>query len=590
MKGVNHYKLGPVMSLSILILMGLMGGFVWWSIQGTQTDTESRRGRHPTHNLYWQYANFTVKQANRSNCLVCSTLPHTVTQPFVFEIANTTDEDTAQAWRAVMEAVCNDVEDCSVTYQGGGDDPRVEISVNELGKGINYTLCAGRKGDPNSNLVGKVKETRCSTICTVQGSVPNPNVTCTGRSGTLYKQGRKAITGSDLGPGGNLTQLAGPTFYYPGWQWKCGHYVYNFLLVDWKGTCALVQLDAHLIIATPETSGRRRRSVDDDFPPPEHQLQPKSSHRYDPAGQRSQEEGVPKKIWHQETITKLQLSVYIGVLAIFKEYVMVFQGSETLVHKLHEKQLELFMSFFACFIKGEYFTALSPRALVNLVLEDHMILPAREIYVGQDADAFRSKTLNHALLKPFMEKLKMAYTTTAAYMQAKLPLNSQTLKALSALDPLLRSHSQGPIQLKRLSGMLSHLLPPGCDVHQEILKFSVDLALPVYKEGDCLVEWWDHIFQKEKYQALTALVKSALSIFHGPRVESAFSLMNEVIDSKSGNMNVVTCNAIQTVKYNHLARGKSAVELFKREDVSCGEVDRVLCKNIRTAGTADKHQ
>lgn len=175
-------------------------------------------------------------------------------------------------------------------------------------------------------------------------------------------------------------------------------------------------------------------------------------------------------------------------------------------------------------------------------------------------------------------------------MQAKLPLDSQTLKALSGLDPLLRGHSQGPIQLKRLSGMLNHLLPSGCDVHQEILKFSVDLALPVFREGDCFVEWWHHVFQKEKYQALTALVKSALSIFHGPRVESAFSLMNEVLDNKSGNMNITTCNAIQTVKYNHLARGKSAMELFRREDVRYGEVDRVLCKNIQTAGTTDKCQ
>lgn len=189
-----------------------------------------------------------------------------------------------------------------------------------------------------------------------------------------------------------------------------------------------------------------------------------------------------------------------------------------------------------------------------------------------------------------MEKLKTAYTTTAAYMQTKLPLDSPTLKALSALDPLLRGHSQGPIQLKRLSGMLSHFLPTGCDVHQEILKYSVDLALPAFKEGDCFLEWWDHVFQREKYQALTALVKSALSIFHGPRVESAFSLMNEVIDSKSGNMNVETCNAIQTVKYNLMARGKSAVEMFKRESVRYGEVDRVLCKNIRTAGTADKRK
>lgn len=75
------------------------------------------------------------------------------------------------------------------------------------------------------------------------------------------------------------------------------------------------------------------------------------------------------------------------------------------------------------------------------------------------------------------------------------------------------------------------------------------------------LEWWDHVFQREKYQALTALVKSALSISHGPRVESAFSLMNEVIDSKSGNMNVETCNAIQTVKYNLMAREKSVVDI-----------------------------
>lgn len=34
---------------------------------------------------------------------------------------------------------------------------------------------------------------------------------------------------------------------------------------------------------------------------------------------------VCQKIWHQETTTRLQLSVYMGVLAIFKEYVMVFQ-------------------------------------------------------------------------------------------------------------------------------------------------------------------------------------------------------------------------------------------------------------------------
>lgn len=34
---------------------------------------------------------------------------------------------------------------------------------------------------------------------------------------------------------------------------------------------------------------------------------------------------VCQKLWHEETTTRLQLSAYIGVLAIMKQYVMVFQ-------------------------------------------------------------------------------------------------------------------------------------------------------------------------------------------------------------------------------------------------------------------------
>ena len=36
---------------------------------------------------------------------------------------------------------------------------------------------------------------------------------------------------------------------------------------------------------------------------------------------------VIRKVWHEATITELQLSVYTGVLPILKEYVMVFQVS-----------------------------------------------------------------------------------------------------------------------------------------------------------------------------------------------------------------------------------------------------------------------
>ena len=45
-----------------------------------------------------------------------------------------------------------------------------------------------------------------------------------------------------------------------------------------------------------------------------------------------------------------------------------------------------------------------------------------------------------------------------------------------------------------------------------------------------------------------------LTIFHGPRVESSFSVIGEVMDKKSGRMNMSTYTAIQTVKYSSNAK------------------------------------
>ena len=63
-----------------------------------------------------------------------------------------------------------------------------------------------------------------------------------------------------------------------------------------------------------------------------------------------------------------------------------------------------------------------------------------------------------------------------------------------------------------------------------------------------------------------------LTIFHGPKVEISFSVMGDVMDKKSGRMNVSTYSAIQTFKYSlnaktsHAFRPKS-VQMFQRSDL-----------------------
>ena len=81
--------------------------------------------------------------------------------------------------------------------------------------------------------------------------------------------------------------------------------------------------------------------------------------------------------------------------------------------------------------------------------------------------------------------------------------------------------------------------------------------------------WWFKL--KDKYPLLSKMSLVLLTIFYGPRVESSFSVMDDIMDKKSGRMNLSTYSAIQTVKYSldaktsHAFKPKS-VQVFQRSD------------------------
>ena len=76
----------------------------------------------------------------------------------------------------------------------------------------------------------------------------------------------------------------------------------------------------------------------------------------------------------------------------------------------------------------------------------------------------------------------------------------------------------------------------------------IDNTLPVAADdnGDDvnIVKWYSH--QSKKYLAVHKMPISVLSIFHGPKLESIFSAMGEVIDKKANRMCHPTYSAIQT--------------------------------------------
>jgi hypothetical protein len=97
--------------------------------------------------------------------------------------------------------------------------------------------------------------------------------------------------------------------------------------------------------------------------------------------------------------------------------------------------------------------------------------------------------------------------------------------------------------------------------------------------------WWAAVADTKQYPILCRIALAALSIFHGPKVESTFSHMGAILDPHSSRMKTCSLSAIQTVKYYLKASGKSALQFFKRD-----ECDATLTFNMRMASTRRRHE
>ena len=101
-------------------------------------------------------------------------------------------------------------------------------------------------------------------------------------------------------------------------------------------------------------------------------------------------------------------------------------------------------------------------------------------------------------------------------------------------------------------------------------------------------EWWAAINASGEFPNLTKMASSLLTCFHGPAVESSFSEMGNIMDSKSSKMNVETLSSIQTVRYGLKSGKKSAVECFTRKNPRFTPVNHNMCRLMRSSAKRHK--
>ena len=303
------------------------------------------------------------------------------------------------------------------------------------------------------------------------------------------------------------------------------------------------------------------------------------------------------KLFHTKTKTKLQMSLYSTALMAMKKFVKVFQQEEPAVYRIHTEQLNVFMEFLIDFVKPEVIAQNKDvNKLKKVDFHDKKNqLPKTMISVGTIANKLLKKVnKDHPTVQEFLRNALKAYAVCAKYMAEKLPLENEFLKNIAAIDPVAITSRKSIVlqSLLKLPCLMKNVL-----VDEEVEMYDndcrrvfVDFDLPdVLRENKPVRadSWWWKL--NEKYPALSKLSLAALTVFHGPRVESSFSVMGEVMDKKSGRMNVSTYSAIQTVKYSLAAKAskvskkQKCVQIFHREDKLKSPVLKNVVTKIRNS-------
>ena len=294
---------------------------------------------------------------------------------------------------------------------------------------------------------------------------------------------------------------------------------------------------------------------------------------------------IIEKLFFSRKKTLLHIQVFVAVLPLLKNYICLFQSTEPLIHILYQEQKKVFKTFLSCFIKPEILNT-KPLKSVDLLTEKN-VLANKHLFIGFGANGTLARC-NKSVVSEFFTSIRNAYMSCGQYLQKKLPLENEFLKCANALNPNKRGRTETFEMLELLPTIVTNVLSD-----DELVKYMIEVRnyqtdnLALYaqseRQSQRLDEWWVSVFSTGNYPSLSKLVKSIISLFHGPVVENTFSSMNYIIDSRSGRMDVRTYSAVQTVRTSLKARNKSSLEYFHRNNVKLDPVKINLIKNIQNS-------
>ena len=153
------------------------------------------------------------------------------------------------------------------------------------------------------------------------------------------------------------------------------------------------------------------------------------------------------------------------------------------------------------------------------------------------------------VIKEFKSCTIKAYVECAKWLIKKMPFANLFLKAVATLNPSYQKHSLSLKLMKTLPQYTCNIIKSHEieEYELEVHRFQNDTFRQI-GDDESINMWWKDVENTSKYPLLSRLAFGLLTCFHGPKVESSYSLMNNISTLGTNRLNVSTFDAIQCVK------------------------------------------
>lgn len=293
---------------------------------------------------------------------------------------------------------------------------------------------------------------------------------------------------------------------------------------------------------------------------------------------KQRKQRIARKLFDMRRELEFNLGCFLSILPMFQKFILLFQQNTPMIHKLHDRMVDVFTDFLRHFVRAEHIRE-SAKDLASLNLDDNALyMSPRHIECGQ-ANCVLS-TMPPDQTKVFRKRLLSTYIGTAKYMQSKLPLKNSILRLFSFLDPLAFGQTDTAIVLKSLPAFFPTI--PSEGFATEIIMMQSDCNIQTGQDTP-IDEWWSQVFKLKKYPSVKRVVSGCLSVFTGPKVEASFSLMNNIITKTSSCMMISHYEAFLSLKYKLLNLNTTTCKLYHRPDPIHSPVDHSLAYHMQTA-------